>query len=531
MDPTTLIIGDNVRAAAHLDRQFLASLREHGVMNPIQATRADDGTLTVKRGQRRTLGAIKAGLSTVPVLVVTDDTDEADRIVKQWHENERRDALTETDRLAAVEQLTILGVPAGNIARRLGTPKKQVEAAVQANGSDLAKTAARKHALTLTDAALIAEFEDDEDTVRDILRAVKDGDSAEHVAQRARDDKARQQAQEAAVAALVEAGVTVIDRPGYDDKTIKELREIRLVKRNGDPKVNPPTEAEHATCPGHAAYVTTYYSGTPNVTYVCTNPKANGHALHSWNGETRLPGQQPGGGMSEEQKAERKTLIANNKAWDSATGAARVDAESFLTRTNPPKGAETFLALCRRPRRAHRGLQPDLRGPDPARGRGRAVVPEVLGCHPEDRGQGRRRPAPAGAHARPGAARLRVGIHPQPEHVAAPQRPGPAVPDRAHRLGLQALRRRTTHPHPARPGQAHRRSRAHRRDRAHRRSRAHRRGRTAVPEGRRVVVPPHERGQRRGPPAWAVCVEGGRRRGHRGHRGRWRRWRRVRGRR
>ena len=346
VDPTTLIIGDNVRAAAHLDRQFLASLREHGVMNPIQATRDDDGTLTVKRGQRRTLGAVKAGLPTVPVLIVADDTDEADRIVKQWHENERRDALTETDRLAAVEQLTILGVPAGNIARRLGTPKKQVEAAVQANGSDLAKTAARKHALTLTDAALVAEFEDDEDTVRDILRAVKDGDSAEHVAQRARDEKARQQAQNQAVAALVEAGVTVIDRPGYDDKTIKELREIRLVKRNGDPKVNPPTEAEHATCPGHAAYVTTYYSGTPNVTYVCTNPKANGHALYSWNGETRLPGQQPGGGMSEEQKAERRTLIANNKAWDSAETVRRAWlAESFLTRTSPPKGAETFIAL------------------------------------------------------------------------------------------------------------------------------------------------------------------------------------------
>ena len=49
----------------------------------------------------------------------------------------------------------------------------------------------------------------------------------------------RRAAQEAAVAALVEAGVTVIDRPGYDDKTIKELREIRLLKRNGDPKVQP----------------------------------------------------------------------------------------------------------------------------------------------------------------------------------------------------------------------------------------------------------------------------------------------------
>jgi ParB family chromosome partitioning protein len=78
VDPSTLIIGYNVRAAAHVDRQFLASLREHGVMNPIQATRADDGTLTVKRGQRRPLVAVKPGLTTVPVPVVADDTDEAD---------------------------------------------------------------------------------------------------------------------------------------------------------------------------------------------------------------------------------------------------------------------------------------------------------------------------------------------------------------------------------------------------------------------------------------------------------------------
>jgi len=158
VDPTSLIIGDNVRAGAHLDRQFLASLREFAVMDPIHVTRDQDGTLTVKRGQRRTLGAVKVGLPLVPVLVVSDDDSEPERITKQWHENERRDALTDTDRLAAVEQLTILGVPAGSIAKRLGTPKKVIDAAVQANTSDLAKAAASKHALTLTDAALVAEF-------------------------------------------------------------------------------------------------------------------------------------------------------------------------------------------------------------------------------------------------------------------------------------------------------------------------------------------------------------------------------------
>jgi ParB family chromosome partitioning protein len=302
---------------------------------------------------------------------VADDTDEADRIVKQWHENERRDALTETDRLAAVEQLTILGVPAGNIARRLGTPKKQVEAAVQANGSDLAKTAARKHALTLTDAALVAEFEDDEDTVRDILRAVKDGDSAEHVAQRARDDKARQQAQNQAAAALVEAGVTVIDRPGYDDKTIKELREIRLVKRNGDPKVNPPTEAEHATCPGHAAYVNAYYYEADviddedqpeelelHVIYLCTDPERYGHAPRYGRPQPRRPAPPEDGDANDAENAaaqwqarqdearrvERRELIRLNKEADAAQQVRRQFLQQCLT-AKPRHKAMTAWAL------------------------------------------------------------------------------------------------------------------------------------------------------------------------------------------
>ncbi len=344
VDPTTLIIGDNVRAAAHLDRQFLASLREFGVMDPIHVTRNQDGTLTVKRGQRRTLGAVKAGLATVPVLVVDGDDDEADRITKQWHENERRDSLADTDRLAAVEQLTLLGVPAGSIAKRLGTPRKVIDAAVQANTSDLAKTAAAKHALTLTDAALIAEFQDDEEVVREILTAVKDGYGAEHIAQRARDEKARQDAYNEAVTALTDAGVTVIDRPGYDEKVITSLRDIRLLNKNGTAKKQAPTEVEHATCPGHAAYVSRGY-GDLRTTYVCTDPKANKHALTSWKGTT-LPGQQSGGGMTEQQKADRKTLIRRNQEWESATTVRQSWlSQAFLNRTSPPKGADAFLSL------------------------------------------------------------------------------------------------------------------------------------------------------------------------------------------
>ncbi len=97
----------------------------------------------------------------------------------------------------------------------------------------------------------MAEFEDNEQVVHDIL-AVKYGDSAEHVAQRARDEKARRQAHDEVVAALTDAGVTVVDRPGYDDKIIKNLRDIRLLNKDGSAKKKPPTPDEHAACPGHA---------------------------------------------------------------------------------------------------------------------------------------------------------------------------------------------------------------------------------------------------------------------------------------
>ena len=165
-----------------------------------------------------------------------------------------------------------------------------------------------------------------------------------HIAQQARDEKARKEAYDEAVTALTETGVTVIDRPGYDEKVITSLRDIRLLNKNGSAKTKAPTADEHATCPGHAAHVSIYYSG-PQVTYVCTAPKANKHALADYRGTT-LPGQQPAGGMTDEQKADRRTLIARNREWDSATTVRQAWlSEAFLTRTAPPKGAETFLAV------------------------------------------------------------------------------------------------------------------------------------------------------------------------------------------
>ncbi len=76
----------------------------------------------------------------------------------------------------------------------------------------------------------------------------------------------------------------VIDRRSHTERA-KELRDIRLVNKNRTPKKNAPTEAEHAACPGHAAYLTVDSWSTPprvRTAYVCTDPTGNGHHLYSY---------------------------------------------------------------------------------------------------------------------------------------------------------------------------------------------------------------------------------------------------------
>lgn len=93
IDPRTLLIDANIRSAAELDPDFVESVREFGVMQALTAVEAPDG-IRVRMDKRRTLAAIETGRLTVPVVVISaDNDDEADRIIRQWHENELRRGL------------------------------------------------------------------------------------------------------------------------------------------------------------------------------------------------------------------------------------------------------------------------------------------------------------------------------------------------------------------------------------------------------------------------------------------------------
>jgi len=325
LDPTTLTIDVNVRTTASLDKDFIDSIREHGVLVPILAVRQGDGTLYVRAGQRRTLGAIEAGRETIPVRII-DATTDADRIVQQIIENDQRLALTDTDRIAGFEQLALMGVSPSQIARRLHTRKDTVTRALAVAKSPAAVAATREHDLTLDQGLVLTEFEDAPDLVEALTQvAVTNPGAFEHTAQQLRDERAEQ----AEIAALTDAGVTVTGFPGWDSPVITRLSRLR------DSDGHRLTPEAHATCPGHGAYLTRAHDGQ-RPEYVCLDPKANGHAKDDQYGNPRPA---TGGAMTEAEKAERREVVANNKAWKSAETVRRDWLRTLATRKTAPTGA------------------------------------------------------------------------------------------------------------------------------------------------------------------------------------------------
>lgn len=108
IDPTTLTVDINVRKDAALTAEFVASIKEHGVMEPVIAHRKDDGTVHVLMGQRRTLAAVKAGRDSIPPVMIIESPEEAERIVSQMVENIHRAAMTQGDEADGYHQLSLL---------------------------------------------------------------------------------------------------------------------------------------------------------------------------------------------------------------------------------------------------------------------------------------------------------------------------------------------------------------------------------------------------------------------------------------
>ena len=378
LDPTALLVDVNIRHDARLDKDFVASIRDHGVLQPIVAVRTADGSIRVRLGHRRTLAAIEAGRATVPVIVVgdevNDDAGQIDRLICQYAENAHRTGLNGTERLDVVAQLAAFGVSAAQITKRTRMPRAEVNAALAVTGSDLARAAtARYEFLTLEQAAVIAEFEADEDVVKALVAAAKTG-GFDHVAQRARDQRVEREAIAAVEQTLTANGLTVVSRD------ILRGKAERLDSLTDDPDTKTPlTPDTHASCPGHAAYITETWVPTPLVrdedadtdladdepadqddldddadgdvddieddepggsyqylpVYVCTDPATHGHHQRYTYGSTQQ--RKTAAEMTDDEREtardERRRVITHNRSWESAEKVRRSWLSSFAGRS------------------------------------------------------------------------------------------------------------------------------------------------------------------------------------------------------
>jgi ParB family chromosome partitioning protein len=336
-------IEHNVRTAADLDPGFLASVKQHGVLLPTIGYRDHTGRIVVRDGQMRVLAAIEAGCD-VPVFVTARDDNTAKRIAEQLVANERRTALTDGDRLAAYRQLEIEGLSVTAIAKETGTKRDTVKATLAVAKSEAATKAVTDQALTLDDALLFAEFQDDPEAIAELQGCVDDGYAEElaFTAERIRQDR-QGKADMARIAGEWEAkGVRVVT--SEDDYTTLSS----LTDAEDDADERPVLDAEaHATgCAGHAVVLQAW--GEHAAVPVCTTPEAH-HVLYprySFPGSTpAVLTEEEAAEQKEAEKAARRELIANNKAWDAADTLRTEFVKSLLQRKTLPKDWTMFAAV------------------------------------------------------------------------------------------------------------------------------------------------------------------------------------------
>ncbi len=332
ISPHDLIVEDNIRSHIDLDRAFVNSIKLHGVIVPILAHPDTDGNIIVRDGQRRTLAAREADLTDMPVYVVDAADEKRIRIIQQYITNEHRTSLTDADRAEAWRQLALDGMSVTAIAKQTGTKRNTVKTGLTVAGSDVARKAVTEHAITLDQALILTQFEDSPDVLKQLTKvASRAPEQFDHLAQRMLDDRAINE-EIAELRSKYEAeGFTVVDYPLWEDENVAFLYD--LLTADGERL----TEENYAGKEGHAIAIGERWRRVEVA-----------HVVVGWRelGLTSIRHNQPsrGGAMSEEEKAERRRVIANNKAWVSAEKVRRAWVAKILGRKRLPSQALAFAA-------------------------------------------------------------------------------------------------------------------------------------------------------------------------------------------
>lgn len=379
LNPNEIEVETNVRTEASLTKQFIASIKEQGVLVPVVAVR-EDGKVKVRAGQRRTLAAREAGLTSIPVYISDTDLDTATRLAQQIVENDHRLALSAVDRVKGIQQLLDTGLSMTKVAKRLSVSPERVKQSKAVGESETAMSALISGTVTLGEAAAIAEFEGDDVAVDRLMRAVG-RNYFEHEVERARRERISAAEREKAAAPWREKGFAVLsineaiaaemvplhalltaDGNPVDESAVKNPSnwaitlsdEAVFTDLEGNPvneslidwstETDPEAQAEEGML--HCDSILEKIEWVPSA-YYCLNLEAEGLTPSGWygTGVSRTPDLTSDDlERKTAEKAERRRLIALNKAGDAAMSVRRKFVTEMLQRKTPPKGTATFIA-------------------------------------------------------------------------------------------------------------------------------------------------------------------------------------------
>lgn len=340
VDPSLLEGGENIRRDLRVTDGLVGTVRALGVLKDLHVYPTPTG-LVVLDGHRRLAAALRAGLDTVPALVVAVD-DEPARVERQLVSNDEHARTLPVERAEAIRQLVLLGVPRRDITRRTGAPGAEIDAAQAVAAApqavrDLGRTSPLLDLVTLGRLADLADVAGADAAQRAAQSISRDPAQADHVIERARRDAANAAARDEAAAALAATGVTVID---IGDVAREGVRELVMLVDGASGSITP---SDHASCPGHAAYMVVDWSvddqdgvHSYKPVYVCTQWAAQGHRdFHSRSG------------AQSEQDAERRARVRRSNADLDAANAVRRTwiRDVLLGRPRPPVEGVTAYEL------------------------------------------------------------------------------------------------------------------------------------------------------------------------------------------
>ncbi|WP_213816258.1 ParB N-terminal domain-containing protein [Glaciihabitans sp. dw_435] len=348
INPVELVVDINVREDANLTPEFLANVKQYGVLSPISIYwHPTNNAYMVYMGQRRTLAAVEGKVKTIPALVIDAAVAEAtERIAHQYTENEHRAPLKQSEEAGVFVQLSLLGVPAAQIAKRTNTKLARVDDAIKVGKSTSATTALDEFThlqLTIDDALAFAEFEDDASVIENLTEVLttRPGGFA-HAVQVARDERLADQAKQPIRDEITASGITLIERPSYDDPTTRTVESLYSKDDNRTHLTQKEALAEAGD--SLRAYVAVEYQGYNEPKKYSIGYAVANWAEHGWFVYKDSSGPKKGP-LDQAEKDARALARVNAKLWVSATTVRQDWIKALLQRRTLPVDYAVIPAL------------------------------------------------------------------------------------------------------------------------------------------------------------------------------------------